>query len=113
MKKHLPSAAILLSLLLVLCMYAFTSDRDNSGSGSSAPAANHMGYVFSPIPGEAYHDFSQVIHPISSGRLAGTLRTYPDFVVNGVSIGRETARAVMVDTVYVAVAPVLRALYPA
>ena len=113
MKKHLPSAAVLLSLLLVLCMYAFTSDRDTSGSGSNTPAASHMGYVFSPIQGEAYQDFSQVMHPISSGNTADALRTYPDFVVNGVSIGRETAWAVMGDTVYVAVAPVIRALYPA
>ena len=112
MKKHLPSVAILLSLLLVVCMYLFTSDRNTAGSGSEPPVAYHMGYVFSPISGAAYHDFTEVIHPISTGRINETLRTYPEFIVNGVSIGKETARDFMGETVYVAVSPVLRVLYP-
>ena len=54
MKKHLSSAAVLLSLLLVLCMYAFTSDRDYTDSGSSSLAPYHKGYLFSPIQGASY-----------------------------------------------------------
>ena len=112
MKKHLPSAAVLLSLLLVLCMYAFTSDRDDYDAGSGAPVSYHMGYLFTPIQDTSYVDFSQVIHPITASQVTETLRTYPDFIVNGISIGKETARASVGDTIYVAVAPVLRVLYP-
>ena len=112
MKKHLPSAAILLSLLLVLCMYAFTSDRDHAGSGSSAPADYYMGYLFSPIQGASYADFIQVVQPIRPSDVSVTLRTYPDFIVNGLSIGRETARTTSGDTIYVAVSPFLRVLFP-
>ena len=112
MKNHLPSAAILLSVLLVLCMYVFTFERDTASSGAKTPAAYPMGYVFSSIPGTGYSDFTEVIHPISSGVAADPLRTYPDFIVNGVSVGKETARAFMGDTVYVSVAPVLGVLFP-
>ena len=112
MKKHLPSAAILLSLLLVLCMYAFTSDRDKADSGGSAPVSYHKGYLFAPIQGASYADFSQVIHPISSSRVTSALRIYPDFIVDGISIGKQTARAYVNDTIYVAVEPVLRTLFP-
>lgn len=113
MKKHLPSAAILLSLLLVVCMYAFTSERNSDGSGASAPGDYYMGYLFSPIQGASYGDFSQVIHPITASRITEILRTYPDFIVNGTSIGKQTARATAGDIVYVAVAPFLQVLYPA
>ena len=112
MRKHLSSAAILLSLLLVLCMYAFTSDRDVADSGSSAPASYQMGYLFSPIQGSAYADYAQVIHPITDSQASAALRTYPDFIVNGISIGRETARTTVGDAIYVSAAPVLRVLYP-
>ena len=113
MKKHLPSAAILLSLLLVLCMYAFTSDRDYTDSGSSSLAPYHKGYLFSPIQGASYADFNQVIRPISSSQASAVLRTYPDFIVDGFSIGNETARTTSGDTIYIAVEPVLRILFPA
>ena len=112
MKKHLPSVAILLSLLLVLCMYAFTSDRDRTGSGSTAPAAYHLGYLFSPIQGASYADYIQLIRPIRPTDASSILRTDPDFIVNGISIGRETARTAAGDTVYVAVSPFLHILFP-
>lgn len=112
MKKHLSSAAVLLSLLLVLCMYAFTSDRDDNGSGSNLPVAYHLGYLFSPIQGDCYGDFSQVLRPIAVSQVTKTLRTYPDFIVNGVSIGKQTARDFLGGSIYLAVKPVLRVLYP-
>ena len=112
MKKHLPSAAILLSALLVLCMYAFTSDRDHAGSGSSLPAAYHLGYLFSPIQGASYADFIQVVQPIRPSLVSVNLRTDPEFIVDGFSIGRETPRTMTNNTVYVAVTPFLRILFP-
>ena len=112
MKKHLPSAAILLSLLLVVCMYAFTSERDHTGSGSSTPASYYMGYLFGPIQGASYGDFTQVICPIRPDNGSDPLRTDPDFIVNGISIGLETPRTTVADTIYVAVSPVLRFLFP-
>ena len=112
MKKHLPSAAVLLSLLLVLCMYAFTSDRDNADSGSSIPPPFEMGYLFTPIQGDGYADFTQVIRPLVSDRDHDVLQYSPDILVNGMSIGTSTPRVTQNDTVYVSVSPILRILYP-
>lgn len=112
MKKHLPSAAVLLVLLVVLCVHTFTTERHAAGSGSSTPVSYETGYLFTPMQEAAYVDYTQVITPITGSGSASELRTDPDILVNGISIGESTVRVTVDGSTYLSAASLLRALFP-
>lgn len=107
MKKHLPSAMVLLALLLVLCLHAFAADNP-SDSGRYTPSPG-SGYLFT----SAQTGTRAKLPPALGG--TGTLEalcTTPDVTVNGISIGYMTPRCTVDGTIYVAVSPILQTLFP-
>lgn len=107
MKKHLPSAMVLLALLLVLCLHAFAADNP-SDSGRYTPSPG-SGYLFT----SAQTGTRAKLLPALGG--TGTLEalcTTPDVTVNGISIGYMTPRCTVDGTIYVAVSPILQTLFP-
>lgn len=100
MKRHLPSAAILFALLLVLCFQAFAADDQTEGGGvpfyrTQEPTADTALVVPAAFRHTAYD---------SGGA--------PTVTVDGRSLAPLAATAVVDGTVYVTAAPVLHALWP-
>ena len=112
MKKHLPSAAVLAALLLVLCLHAFAAERTSFDSGLSTSASSGGGYIFTQSQEPTYTDYTDVIPVLTAAVPNGNLRTAPDITVNGASIGHLAARAVVNGTTYAEAAPILEVLYP-
>lgn len=100
MKRHLPSAAILFALLLVLCLQAFAADTRPEGEGipffqAQTPTADTSLVVPAAFRHTAYDDTGA-----------------PTVTVDGRSLAPLAATAVVDGTVYVTVAPILHALWP-
>ncbi|MBQ9852120.1 MAG: cell wall hydrolase [Ruminiclostridium sp.] len=112
MKKHLPSAAVLSVLLLVLCLHAFAAERSSFDSGLSTSASSGGGYIFTQSQEPTYTDYTDVIPVLTAAPTNGNLRTAPDITVNGTSIGHLTDRIMAGGTTYVEAAPILQVLYP-
>lgn len=110
MKKHLPSAAILLALLLVLCFHAFTSEHSGSASESGAPISYHTGYFFSDPQETASAGYDQVISPITSSAISS--RTDPDILVDGISIRDKTVRVIVDGSTYLSASVLIKAVVP-
>ena len=112
MKKHLPSAAVLTALLLVLCLQAFAAERSSFDSGLSTSASSGGGYIFTQSQEPTYTDYTDVIPVLSAAPTNGNLRTAPDITVNGISVGHLTERVMVNNTPYAEAGPILEALYP-
>lgn len=109
MKNHLlPSAIILLALLLVLCLHAFAAE-DHLGPEAHTLLSSQTGYFFTAQ--ESYAPSSPLAY--APGRTAAMgQRTAPDVLVNGMSIGPTTPRTMVEDQVYLSPIPVLKAFCP-
>ena len=112
MKKHLPSAAVLAALLLVLCLHAFAAEHTSFDSGLSTSASSGGGYIFTKVQETKYTDYTDVIPVLTAAETNGNLRTAPDITVNGTSIGHLTARTLVGSTTYAEAGPILQVLYP-
>jgi len=112
MKKHLPSAAVLAALLLVLCLHAFAAEHTSFDSGLSTTASSGGGYIFTQMQEPKYTDYTDVIPVLTAAGSNGNLRTAPDITVNGQSIGHMTARTTVNGTTYAEAGPILQVLYP-
>ena len=112
MKKHLPSAAVLTALLLVLCLQAFAAERSSFDSGLSTSASSGGGYIFTQSQEPTYTDYTDVIPVLSAAPTNGNLRTAPDITVNGISVGHLTERVMVNGTTYAEAGPILEVLYP-
>lgn len=110
MKNHLPSAIILLALLLVLCLHAFAAE-DRMGPQTHTLLSSRTGYIFSaqePHPSV----YAPVLTPGRMEAAAVGLRASPDVLVNGVSIGFTTPRTMVEGEDYLSPIPVLKAFCP-
>jgi len=112
MKKHLPSAAVLAALLLVLCLHAFAAERTSFDSGLSTSASSGGGYIFTQSQEPTYTDYMDVIPVLTAAPTNGNLRTAPDITVNGTSVGHLAARVTANGVIYVEAGPILEVLYP-
>lgn len=107
MQKNLSSFMILFSLLLVLCLHAFAAESvapaSLNGTGNAPLFSTYIVQTAQDDPSLTLlsHDLKASASPAS------------DYVVlNGVSIGLQAAKATVNGMTYLAVAPILSALYP-
>lgn len=100
MKRHLPSAAILFALLLVLCFQAFAADAEPDGEGIPFYRTQ-----------EPTADTSLVV-PAAFRHTAYDRDGAPAVTVDGRSLAPLAATALVDGTVYVTAAPILHALWP-
>lgn len=110
MKNRLPSAIILLALLLVLCIHTFAAE-DGADSGKYTLLSSQTGYIFTAQDAQP----TAYLAASAPGRYEAAavgLRASPDVVVNGMSIGLTTPRTVIGEETYVAAIPVLKAFCP-
>lgn len=107
MKKHLPSAAVLSALLLVLCLHAAFLQQTPPGLGLRTLASSEPGCLYTQSSESAYTDYTAVIPAITA-----STSTASDLTVNGISMGHLAPTASVDGAAYVAAAPVLYTLYP-
>ena len=106
MKNHLPSAVILLALLLVLCLHAFAAE-DRTGPETHTLLSSQTGYLFT-----AQEPPSPAFSPALGRAAAMGPRTTPAVLVNGRSIGPMTPRMMVEGEAYLSPIPVLKAFCP-
>ncbi len=109
MKKHLPSVAVLLILLLVFCFHAFTREDSGNASESGTSASYETGYFFYQAQETSCVDLPQLITPISNPAAA---RTASDILVNGISIRDHTVRVTIDGSTYISARSLLQAVFP-
>ena len=112
MKKHLPSAATLLALLLVLCLYALAQGASNPKQGSQMVLSTNVGYLFThDHPAIDSPSHGAVLIPVSFDR-SPVPSPASDVIVNGVSVGYHIPKASVEGTTYLGLSLVLRTLFP-
>lgn len=111
MKNRLPSAVILLALLLVLCLHAFAAENGND-SGTQTLLSSNAGYLFTDLRDELDPVYTDILSPVTLQVAAVGLQASPDITVNGTSIGLAATRTMVNEETYLAVIPVLQAFCP-
>lgn len=111
MKNRLPSAVILLALLLVLCLHAFAAENGND-SGPQTLLSSNAGYLFTDLRDKLDPVYTDVLSPVTLEVAAVGLQASPDVTVNGISIGLTSTRTIINDETYLSVIPVLKAFCP-
>ena len=110
MKKHLPSAAVLLLLLLVFCFRAFTAEQEDGAAGSGSSASIDTGYVLTPTAETEPEEQDDLLSSFETG--SSSLHSMPDILVNGSSIREETVRVIVDGSTYISASSLIRALLP-
>lgn len=113
MKKHLPSAAILLALLLVLCLSALAHESSPTNARSQMVLSTNVGYLFThnhvAIDAKP-HDTTLIPLSFDSASLPSSSKA--DVIVNGISLGQHVPRTSVDGTSYLGLSLILRTLFP-